>query len=142
MYSPVSFQTTPSDPVIKRVETVGKIHPHVKAKIVDKDDKVVPVNTPGELLVSGYLVQKGYWHDAEQTARAMKTDNEGTLWVHTGDEGVMDEEGYLQSGSSSLFSHPFKSSHYSCIVVGRIKDIIIRGGEVRCYLHMRSITVY
>lgn len=59
VYSPVSFQTTPSDPVVKRVETVGKIHPHVRAKIVDSAGAVVPVNTPGELLVAGYLIQKG-----------------------------------------------------------------------------------
>lgn len=57
--SPVSFQTTPNDGITKRVETVGKIHPHVKAKLVDSQGDVVPVGTPGELLVSGYLVQKG-----------------------------------------------------------------------------------
>ncbi|KAI8986699.1 acetyl-CoA synthetase-like protein [Trametes punicea] len=108
--SPVSFQTTPDDPVIKRVETVGKILPHVKAKLVDLEGRVVPVNTPGEILVSGYLVQKGYWNDPEQTARVMQPDEEGTVWMHTGDEGIMDEEGYLR-------------------IVGRIKDIIIRGGE-------------
>lgn len=59
-YSPVSFQTTPADPVIKRVETVGKILPHVTAKIVDADGDIVPRGTPGEILVKGYLVQKGY----------------------------------------------------------------------------------
>ena len=58
-YSPVSFQTTPDDPIIKRVETVGRIHPHVKAKIVDPSGNTVPVNTPGELLVAGYSLQKG-----------------------------------------------------------------------------------
>ncbi|KAI0360476.1 acyl-CoA synthetase [Trametes cingulata] len=109
-HSPVSFQTTPDDPVIKRVETVGKILPHVKAKVVDLEGRVVPVNTPGEILVSGYLVQKGYWNDPEQTARVMQPDENGTIWMHTGDEGIMDEEGYLR-------------------IVGRIKDIIIRGGE-------------
>ncbi|KAI0646510.1 acyl-CoA synthetase [Trametes meyenii] len=108
--SPVSFQTTPDDPVIKRVETVGRILPHVKAKIVDVQGQVVPVNEPGEILVSGYLVQKGYWEDPEQTARVMVPDEEGTVWMHTGDEGIMDEKGYLR-------------------IVGRIKDIIIRGGE-------------
>ncbi|KAI0345202.1 acyl-CoA synthetase [Trametopsis cervina] len=109
-HSPVSFQTVPSDPLIKRVETVGKVHPHVRAKIVDPSGKVVPIGTPGELLVSGYHLQKGYWGDEEQTASVMKRDEEGTLWMHTGDEGIMDEEGYLR-------------------IVGRIKDIIIRGGE-------------
>ncbi|KAL4245504.1 Acyl-CoA synthetase [Abortiporus biennis] len=108
--SPVSFQTTTHDPLLKRVETVGKIHPHVKAKVVDHDGNIVPVGTPGELLVSGYLLQKGYWEDVEQTDNVMKEDEEGTLWMHTGDEAIMDEEGYLK-------------------IVGRIKDIIIRGGE-------------
>lgn len=57
--SPVSFQSTPADPLIKRVETVGKIMPHTKAKVVDKDEKIVPVGTPGEIIVAGYLLQKG-----------------------------------------------------------------------------------
>ena len=59
-YSPVSFQTTPADPIIKRVETVGKILPNVTAKIVNRDGNIVPRGTPGEVLVKGYLVQKGY----------------------------------------------------------------------------------
>ncbi|EIN08864.1 acetyl-CoA synthetase-like protein [Punctularia strigosozonata HHB-11173 SS5] len=108
--SPVSFQTTLSDPLEKRVETVGKIQPHVKAKLVDLEGNVVPIGKPGELLVAGYLLQTQYWGDEEQTRRVMKRDEEGTLWMHTGDEGIMDEEGYLR-------------------IVGRIKDIIIRGGE-------------
>ncbi|KAG5654579.1 hypothetical protein H0H81_000104 [Sphagnurus paluster] len=108
--SPVSFQTTPADDIIKRVETVGKVQPHVKAKLVDLDGNVVPVGTPGEICIAGYLMQKGYWEDEAQTQLVMKKDNEGTLWMHTGDEGIMDEEGYLK-------------------IVGRIKDIIIRGGE-------------
>ena len=57
--SPVSFQTVPEDPIIKRVETVGRVQPHVKAKIVDGDGNVVPVGTPGQLLVAGYLLQRG-----------------------------------------------------------------------------------
>lgn len=121
--SPVSFQTVPSDPLEKRVETVGRIHPHVKAKIISTDrthavegahegeqDDVVPIGTPGELLVSGYLLQAGYWKDPEQTAQVMRRDAQGTLWMHTGDEATMDEDGYLR-------------------IVGRIKDMIIRGGE-------------
>ncbi|KAF8662371.1 hypothetical protein AX16_001176 [Volvariella volvacea WC 439] len=108
--SPVSFQTTPADPILKRVETVGKVQPHVKAKLVDREGNVVPVGTPGEILVSGYLVQKGYWNDEAQTKSVMKPDEDGTVWMHTGDEGIMDEEGYLR-------------------IVSRIKDIIIRGGE-------------
>ncbi|KAL1730943.1 hypothetical protein EV714DRAFT_283840 [Schizophyllum commune] len=108
--SPVSFQTVPDDPIIKRVETVGRVQPHVKAKIVDGNGSVVPVGTPGQLLVAGYLLQKGYWNDDAQTQAVMKQDESGTLWMHTGDEGIMDEDGYLR-------------------IVGRIKDIIIRGGE-------------
>ncbi|KAL1753680.1 hypothetical protein FB107DRAFT_292248 [Schizophyllum commune] len=108
--SPVSFQTVPEDPIIKRVETVGRVQPHVKAKIVDGDGNVVPIDTPGQLLVAGYLLQKGYWNDDAQTQAVMKQDENGTLWMHTGDEGIMDEDGYLR-------------------IVGRIKDIIIRGGE-------------
>ncbi|KAF8189860.1 hypothetical protein K438DRAFT_1832207 [Mycena galopus ATCC 62051] len=108
--SPVSFQTVPADPIIKRVETVGRVQPHVKAKLIDPDGNIVPVGTPGELCVAGYLLQKGYWGDKEQTEQVMRTDENGTLWMHTGDEGIMDDEGYLR-------------------IVSRIKDIIIRGGE-------------
>lgn len=108
--SPVSFQTTPADDITKRTETVGKIQPHVKAKIIDPDGNIVPVGSPGEICIAGYVLQKGYWGDEEQTKAAMKEDENGTLWMHSGDEGVMDEEGYLR-------------------IVGRIKDIIIRGGE-------------
>ncbi|OCH93936.1 acyl-CoA synthetase [Obba rivulosa] len=108
--SPVSFQTTADDPLIKRVETVGRVHPHVRAKLVDSNGEIVPVGAPGEILIAGYLLQKGYWNDEAQTAGVMQRDEEGTLWMHTGDEGIMDEEGYLR-------------------VVSRIKDIIIRGGE-------------
>ncbi|KAF9041277.1 hypothetical protein BJ165DRAFT_1488144 [Panaeolus papilionaceus] len=108
--SPVSFQTTPADPILKRVETVGKVQPHVKAKIVDPEGNVVDVNKPGEIWVAGYLLQKGYWAAQEQTDLVMEKDEHGTLWMHTGDEGIMDDEGYLR-------------------IVGRIKDIIIRGGE-------------
>lgn len=110
--SPVSFQTTPADPVIKRVETVGKVQHHVKAKVVNQEGETVPVGTPGEICVTGYLLQKGYWEDEEQTKKVMRADpkDPSTIWMHTGDEGIMDEDGYLK-------------------VVGRVKDLIIRGGE-------------
>ncbi|KAM5532141.1 hypothetical protein V8D89_014166 [Ganoderma adspersum] len=114
--SPVTFHSVTDDPVIKRIETVGRTLPHVRAKLVDPEGNVVPIGKPGELLTSGYVLQKGYWNDEEQTDRVMKHDAEGTLWMHTGDEGLMDEEGYLR-------------------IVGRIKDIIIRGGEVRVQLY-------
>ncbi|KAI0938564.1 putative NRPS-like protein biosynthetic cluster [Taiwanofungus camphoratus] len=108
--SPVSFQTTPDDPIIKRVETVGRVQPHVRAKLVDGEGNTVPVGTPGEIMIAGYLLQKGYWMDETHTASAMQRDEDGTLWMRSGDEGVMDEHGYLK-------------------VLSRIKDIIIRGGE-------------
>lgn len=119
--SPVSFQSRHVDPVLKRVETVGKVLPHVKAKVVDTKGNVVDVGNPGEVLVAGYLVQKGlvcsflisgninlkirYWNDAQQTECVMKKDEDGTLWMYTGDEGIMDDEGYLKSES-------FHSSSY------------------------------
>ncbi|GJJ10529.1 hypothetical protein Clacol_004755 [Clathrus columnatus] len=112
--SPVSFQTIPEDPLVKRIETVGRVQPHVKAKIIDTEGNVVPVNTPGELCVAGYLVQKGYWNAPAQTASVMKrhpgSDVYVDLWMHTGDEAMMDKEGYLR-------------------IISRIKDIIIRAGE-------------
>ncbi|KAH9983134.1 acetyl-CoA synthetase-like protein [Russula compacta] len=108
--SPVSFQTTPADSITQRVETVGKVRPHVMAKVVDLAGKVVPVDTPGELLVSGYLLHKGYWGDNDQTDLTMRKDENGKLWMHTGDQAILDGDGYLR-------------------VVGRVKDIIIRGGE-------------
>lgn len=119
----MSFQSTPCDPVHKRVETVGKIRPHVKAKIVDGQGKVVDIKQPGEILVSGYLLQKGYavvyvfmdielillryWNNEEQTRLVMKTDDNGTVWMHTGDEGIMDEEGYLKGVSVSMQRYDF-----------------------------------
>ncbi|KAH7915059.1 hypothetical protein BJ138DRAFT_1170179 [Hygrophoropsis aurantiaca] len=134
MSNPVSFQTTPADPIINRVETVGKVQPHTKAKIIDSQGNVVPVGTPGEICVAGYLVQKGYWGDEEQTNAVMRKDpNDGsTVWMHTGDEGIMDDEGYLK-------------------IVGRKKDIIIRGGEnlfpvqienaVGCHQYVQEVAV-
>jgi fatty-acyl-CoA synthase len=105
--SPVSFQTGPDDPVDKRVSTVGRIHPHVEVKVVDPEDsRIVPRNTPGELCTRGYLVMLGYWENDEATATAI--DRAG--WMHTGDLATLDEDGYAN-------------------IVGRIKDMVIRGGE-------------
>ncbi|KAG8216445.1 hypothetical protein J3R82DRAFT_6551 [Butyriboletus roseoflavus] len=99
--SPVSFQSTPEDPITKRVETVGKVQPHVRAKVINGEGKIVPLGTPGELCVTGYLLQKGYWEDADQTKKVMRPDpeDESIVWMHTGDEGIIDEEGYLRSTS-------------------------------------------
>ncbi len=104
--SPVSFQTGLDDPVERRVATVGRIHPHLDCKIVDAEGRVVPCGTPGELLTRGYSVMLGYWDDDERTAQAI----DRARWMHTGDLATMDAEGY-------------------CAIVGRIKDMVIRGGE-------------
>ncbi|MCJ1356841.1 MAG: hypothetical protein MMC33_006837 [Icmadophila ericetorum] len=110
--SPVSAMTTTDDPLEKRINTVGRLLPHVEAKVVDPQDwtKILPVGTRGELAVSGYLVMKKYWGDEKRTNEVMIADSDGKLWMHTGDEASMDPEGYVQ-------------------ITGRIKDLIIRGGE-------------
>jgi fatty-acyl-CoA synthase len=105
--SPVSFQSRPDDPIERRVSTVGRVHPHVESKVVDPaTGAVVPPGTPGEVCTRGYLVMLGYWDDESATQAAI--DSAG--WMHTGDLGVLDDEGYLT-------------------ISGRIKDMIIRGGE-------------
>ncbi|HEY1749275.1 MAG TPA: AMP-binding protein [Xanthobacteraceae bacterium] len=104
--SPVSTQTSHDDPLERRVSTVGRIHPHVEIKIVDGDGRIVPPDTAGELCTRGYSVMLGYWDDEERTAEAI--DRAG--WMHTGDLATLDEDGY-------------------CNIVGRIKDMVIRGGE-------------
>ena len=104
--SPVSFQTTADDPLERRVSTVGRIHPHVEVKIVDAGGHIVLRGATGELCTRGYPVMRGYWGDPERTAEAI----DPARWMHTGDLATIDAEGY-------------------CNIVGRIKDMIIRGGE-------------
>jgi fatty-acyl-CoA synthase len=104
--SPVSFQTSTDDPLERRVGTVGRILPHLEVKIVDAEGRIVAPRVPGELCTRGYSVMLGYWDDAEKTAEAI--DRAG--WMHTGDLATLDAEGY-------------------CNIVGRIKDMVIRGGE-------------
>ncbi|MGX9146416.1 AMP-binding protein [Mesorhizobium sp. 128a] len=104
--SPVSFQSSVDDPLEKRVSTVGRIHPHVEVKAIDAEGATVAVGEPGELCTRGYSVMKGYWDDAEKTAEAIDSDG----WMHTGDLATIDAEGY-------------------CNIVGRVKDMVIRGGE-------------
>jgi len=104
--SPVSFQSSPQDSLERRVTTVGRIQPHMEAKVIDAEGRTVPRGTPGELCTRGYAVMIGYWDDPERTAEAIDRDG----WMHTGDIGMIDEEGY-------------------CNIVGRSKDMIIRGGE-------------
>ncbi|HKE15170.1 MAG TPA: AMP-binding protein [Kofleriaceae bacterium] len=120
--SPVSTQSLVDDPLDKRVSTVGRVHPHVEVKIVDPvSGKIAPRGASGELCTRGYSVMIGYWRDREATDRAI----DGGGWMHTGDLATMDEEGYVN-------------------IVGRIKDVIIRGGEnvypreVEEYLHTHA----
>ena len=104
--SPVSTQTSIDDPLDKRVGTVGRIHPHVEVKIVDEASRIVAPGETGELCTRGYSVMRGYWDDAERTAEAI----DAAGWMHTGDLATMDADGYFN-------------------IVGRIKDMVIRGGE-------------
>ncbi len=104
--SPVNFLTLPDDPLEKRVETVGRAVPWLEVKLVDDDGRVVPIGEKGEVCTRGYSVMLGYWNDEEQTRETI----DEARWLHSGDLGVMDDEGYLR-------------------IVGRIKDMIIRGGE-------------
>ncbi|MBM4227981.1 MAG: AMP-binding protein [Gammaproteobacteria bacterium] len=104
--SPVSFQSKPDDPLERRVSTIGRIHPHVQVRIVDAEGRTVPRGEKGELCTRGYSVMQGYWNDEERTREAI----DAAGWMHTGDLAVIDDEGY-------------------CNIVGRVKDMIIRGGE-------------
>ncbi|MDE0131660.1 MAG: AMP-binding protein [bacterium] len=105
--SPVSTQTYTTDSIERRVSTVGRVHPHVEIKIIDPGTgETVERGSDGELCTRGYSVMLGYWDDPERTAEAIDSDG----WMHTGDRAVMDAEGYVN-------------------IVGRIKDMIIRGGD-------------
>lgn len=104
--SPLTTQTSIDDPVAERVATVGRVHPHAEAKIVGLNGETLQVNQQGEYCSRGYAVMQGYWNDPEKTDDAI--DAEG--WMHSGDLAVMDERGYVR-------------------ITGRIKDMIIRGGE-------------
>ncbi|MGN6808565.1 MAG: AMP-binding protein, partial [Trinickia sp.] len=103
--SPVSFQSATTDPLDKRTSTVGRIQPHLEAKVVDAEGRTVPVGTIGELWTRGYSVMRGYWDDDARTREAIQDG-----WMHTGDLATIDAEGY-------------------CNIVGRLKDMLIRGGE-------------
>jgi fatty-acyl-CoA synthase len=105
--SPVSTQTTADDETDRRVSTVGRVHPHLEVKVIDPETGVVlPRGSHGELCTRGYSVMLGYWNEPERTAEAI----DAARWMHTGDLAVMDDAGYLN-------------------IVGRIKDMVIRGGE-------------
>jgi fatty-acyl-CoA synthase len=105
--SPVSTQTRADDDLERRTATVGRVMPHVEIKVIDPDSGLaVPVGTPGELCTRGYSVMLGYWDEPDKTAEVI----DAARWMHTGDLGVMREDGYVN-------------------IVGRIKDLVIRGGE-------------
>ncbi|HVH23220.1 MAG TPA: AMP-binding protein [Pseudonocardia sp.] len=105
--SPVSTQTRADDSLDRRVSTVGRVHPHVEIKIIDPDTGLtLPRGEPGELCTRGYSVMLGYWNEPEKTAESI----DKARWMHTGDIGIMDDEGYVN-------------------ITGRIKDMVIRGGE-------------
>jgi len=104
--SPISFQSGVNDPLERRVSTVGRIQPHAEVKIVDEAGRIVPVGASGELCTRGYLVMRGYWGDPERTRESV--DEAG--WMRTGDLATIDAHGY-------------------CNIVGRVKDMLIRGGE-------------
>ena len=104
--SPVSTQSGVEDSIELRVSTVGRVQPHVEIKIIDADGNTVPRGVTGEFCTRGYSIMRGYWGDVAKTAEAVDSDG----WMHTGDLATMDEDGY-------------------CNIVGRIKDMVIRGGE-------------
>ena len=104
--SPVSFQSAVDDPIERRVSTVGRIQPHVEARVVNESGTILKVGEQGELHTRGYLVMRGYWDDPERTAESIDSDG----WMHTGDLATIDSDGY-------------------CNIVGRVKDMVIRGGE-------------
>jgi fatty-acyl-CoA synthase len=105
--SPVSTQTRPDDSIEHRVGTVGRAHPHLEIRIADPEtNEPVPCGTSGEFQTRGYSIMAGYWNEPEKTATVIDEDG----WLHTGDLGLMDSDGYVK-------------------IVGRIKDLIIRGGE-------------
>jgi len=104
--SPVSFQSGTDDPMDKRVSTVGRVPPHVEVKIINDEGRAVPRGEKGELCTRGYSVMLGYWNDEDKTKESIDAGG----WMHTGDLATMDDEGYVN-------------------IVGRVKDMIIRGGE-------------
>jgi fatty-acyl-CoA synthase len=104
--SPISFQSSLDDPLERRVSTVGRIQPHLEVKIVDADGRIVPVGRSGELCTRGYAVMRGYWQDDERTRESI----DAAGWMHSGDLATIDAQGY-------------------CNIVGRVKDMLIRGGE-------------
>ena len=104
--SPINNMTLPDDSLERRTETVGRAVPWVEIKVIDESGRVVPIGEKGEICTRGYSVMQGYWNDPERTGETIDAGG----WLHSGDLAVMDQDGYVQ-------------------IVGRIKDMIIRGGE-------------
>jgi fatty-acyl-CoA synthase len=104
--SPISFQSDIGDPLERRVSTVGRVQPHLEVKLIDAEGRIVPVGQPGELCTRGYAVMLGYWEDDEHTHASI----DAAGWMHSGDLATIDADGY-------------------CNIVGRVKDMLIRGGE-------------
>jgi fatty-acyl-CoA synthase len=104
--SPMSTQTSFDEQLERRAGNVGRVHPHVEIKIVDAKGRIVPRGTPGELCTRGYNTMRGYWDEPDKTAQAI----DSARWMHTGDLATMDEDGY-------------------CNIVGRLQEMVIRGGE-------------
>lgn len=105
--SPVSFMMCADDPPERLSEGLGKVMPHTKAKIVNSSGRILPCGSRGELCVAGYPLMKGYFNNEKATSAVMKLED-GEIWMHTGDECIIDQQGY-------------------CEITGRIKDIVIRG---------------
>lgn len=108
--SPVTFMTSLDDPDHLRLTSLGRVLPHTAAKIIAQDGSIVPRGVRGELCTSGYALQRGYYKNDLKTQEVMTRDAAGVLWMHTGDECFIDNDGY-------------------CFITGRLKDIIIRGSS-------------
>lgn len=113
--------TSVDDALQEKLSTVGRILPHTTARVISDNDELVPIGVPGELCVSGYNIQVGYFNDPQKTNEVMVKDEDGVLWMRTGDEVTLDERGY-------------------CRITGRIKDIIIRGNTSIAYWRLSSVT--
>lgn len=119
--SPTCFNAFYDDSIGLKLATVGRVMPHAHAKVVDREGNIVARETPGELCIAGYQLQRGYWRNHAKTNEVMVRDGDGVLWLHTGDEAVLHDDD-------------------TCTITGRFKDIIIRGTTERILLKQRKLT--
>lgn len=119
--SPTVFNAHTTDSLHARLTTVGTVMPHARVKIVDHTNRIVPIGVRGELCVAGYQVCRGYWENPAKTAEVLVRDEQGEMWLHTGDEAVLDVDGY-------------------CTITGRFKDIIIRGRSHYFHVNLLKLT--